>query len=722
VTWPISFVPSFITHCINGPEPTECDGSFSFGWLKMAKRFNIQTADRDGLVDRVTQLTSALVKQKDAISKLKGSEENLLAENERLQKQIRILEEEGSVARELRSELQNEVARLQRSIDLLSAEMQMHRGETSTSLAREIEVSQTETFVVAKNTTAAANENAASSTLSDGRNCFSSSLDQGSMSDGFREYLLSMNEFLLQISDLSSNSGTEPATTAVDHIETRPENCSGSATQEAIMFLSAKAAGLLEKNISLIDMLTSPPSVLVTAISQVKGVSGKSAESGDRSAPADGDMNGHHDVNESDLRLDNSTKQLGKELQAAEQGRLQAEERLRKTHQAYIQAKKCIEDLERVATEREKEISALKQAQQRRGDAEAAEFQRREQEAARLAAAEAQIANRDAELRAAEERLAQSAREVKSLQTRQAAAATATQEREAVLETTIRRAEEKEAQARRETESVRAALETARKELRQAQEEKALQLEVDKKIIRGLQSEGRARVAELEARIATLEALLRDPHSDAAVGFLGSPGQPPDDSRPATPGAPSTPATLPITAIGVFNPSAAGAGAAAAGLESAVETDFGWRGAQAEELGGARGEELVRRALRAMEEMVEALMRRPDLCRRIDADLAALERELGPTAGRKGADAVERRVEALCGVVQMAADYLQEIPCPDHRSLAHHRELSLADGGGGGGGWRQWARVILCACCLRGRAVGPEYVPVRSSADYDEAF
>ncbi len=84
--------------------------------------------------------------------------------------------------------------------------------------------------------------------------------------------------------------------------------------------------------------------------------------------------------------------------------------------------------------------------------------------------------------------------------------------------------------------------------------------------------------------------------------------------------------------------------------------------------GAARGlEELVRRSLRAMEDMVEALMRRPDLCtvcRRINTDLAALEAELAAAAAKRpsvagGAGALGRRVEAVCWVVQIAADYLQ---------------------------------------------------------------
>ena len=93
----------------------------------MAPKFNVLTADRDSLVDRVTQLTSALVKQKEVIAKQKVTEESLLAENEKLQRQIRNLGEEGEIARQLRGELQNEVARLQRLLDLATAELQMMR-------------------------------------------------------------------------------------------------------------------------------------------------------------------------------------------------------------------------------------------------------------------------------------------------------------------------------------------------------------------------------------------------------------------------------------------------------------------------------------------------------------------------------------------------------------------------------------------------------------------
>ena len=669
----------------------------------MAKKFNIQTADRQGLVDRVTQLTSALVKQKEVISKLKGSEESLLSENERLQKQIRNLEEEGAVGRDLRGELQNEVARLQRSIELLSAEMQMHRGETASLTP----------LAVPEMKCAVTKENGITTEIFDKDRADSVSNSQDAASK-FQEHLLALNEYLLQISDLSSDLCDEKGTAFVDHMDSKPENSRN--VQNMLLPVLSKAAGLLERNISIIEKLSS-------SSPECQSFYGKFTDIHEAGPNIRGDcgvqnaMDSKENVKGENLMENEITLRLGRELQAAEQGRAQAEERLRATHQAYLQAKKCIEDLERAAADREKEISTLRQVQQRRGDADAAEFQRREQEAARLAAAEAQIASRDAELRAAEERLAQAGREARALQARMAAAAAAAQEREAALEAAARRAEEREAQARREAESARGGLESARRELRQAQEEKALQLEVDKKIIRSLQSEGRARVAELEARIASLEALLRDPHSDAAVGFLGSPCHPPDDPGPAAPLTPGTPASLPITAIGVFG---GGAAAAAAGpdADAAGEGLAGERDAGG--LGGGRAEELVRRALRAMEEMMEALMRRPDLCRRIDADLAALERELGPAAGRQGAEAVERRVEALCGVVQIAADYLQEIPCPDAHTLAHHRQ---APGGGGGSGWwRRWVRAALCACCVRGRAAaGPAYAPVRSSADYDDS-
>ena len=56
------------------------------------KHRNRLTADRQELVDRVTHLTSALVKQKAAISKLKEKEWDLLTEQEHLQKKIRLLE------------------------------------------------------------------------------------------------------------------------------------------------------------------------------------------------------------------------------------------------------------------------------------------------------------------------------------------------------------------------------------------------------------------------------------------------------------------------------------------------------------------------------------------------------------------------------------------------------------------------------------------------------
>eukprot|EP00282_Hemiselmis_andersenii_P009707 CAMPEP_0114168710 /NCGR_PEP_ID=MMETSP0043_2-20121206/33150_1 /TAXON_ID=464988 /ORGANISM="Hemiselmis andersenii, Strain CCMP644" /LENGTH=64 /DNA_ID=CAMNT_0001266063 /DNA_START=7 /DNA_END=198 /DNA_ORIENTATION=+ len=64
----------------------------------MAPKFNIQTADRAQLVERTTQLTTALIKQKQAIEKLRENEASLAGSNEKLQKQLRNVEEEGEMA------------------------------------------------------------------------------------------------------------------------------------------------------------------------------------------------------------------------------------------------------------------------------------------------------------------------------------------------------------------------------------------------------------------------------------------------------------------------------------------------------------------------------------------------------------------------------------------------------------------------------------------------
>jgi hypothetical protein len=679
----------------------------------MPKKFNIATADRQGLVDRVTQLTSALVKQKDTIAKMKSTEENLLSENERLQRQIRRLEEEGAVARELRGELQNEVARLQRSVDLLTAELQMHHGEQALLNSQTPSENRKDKHGEPGPDWPGASQG--ESAVYDKRKSSSEFIltdvctaEQNSTVDwdSLREHLVGLNEYLLHIRGLSANPSEEDSALTSQDAVNGEYGCG---------LFAQKAAALLPKNIALIEMITALPSF--EGPKQCRSSSGLASDgSGENSCVATTPQEAA------------TAARLERELSTTEQGRAQAEERMRAAQQAYIQAKKCIEDQERVLADKEREIASLRQAMQRRGDTEAAEARRREQEAARLAAVESEMASRQEEARAAEERLAQAGRTAAALQARLAAAAVAAQEREEALEGAARRAEEREAQARRDAEAARGALEAVRRELRQAQEEKALQLEVDRRIIRGLQSEGRARAAELEARIASLEALLRAPHSDAAVGFLGAPHTDPHpahagpDADPDAGGGAAT-AALAVTAgagIGVFG-AAAGGGAGGAGGDF---PDGGKGGA-----GGGVGEggELIRRALRAMEDMVEALMRRPDLCRRIDADLAALEAELAAAAGRQGAGALERRVEALCGVVQIAADYLQEIPCPDPRALPHHHH-----GGGGGGAGGCWlARAVwraCCCCCCGGgggggrAAVGPAYAPVRSSGDYDDAL
>ena len=661
----------------------------------MSKKFNIQTADRQGLVDRVTQLTTALVKQKDVISKLKSSEENILSENEKLQKQIRILEEENSMGRELRGELQNEVARLQRSIELLSAEVQMHNDNIpGTSSSGVFGVSlDTNVKSIGESGENGADHPSNGVSYQSHLPAGCDSQSQKSDFDSLHEHLQSVNELLLQISDLA------PASCIGDYESSGHQQSHDDRVSESGGFASVvcAAAALLPRNISSIDVLA------------------KNLNTDSSSKPEK--VHNSLDGNESDLQMrpklpsntvgndSSSTARIERELQFAEQGRLQAEERLRATHQAYVQAKKCIEDLERSASAKERELATLRQAQQRRSDAEMMEAQRREQETGRLAAAEAHVAALEQELRAADERLAQAARDTKALQARIAAVTAAAQEREMELEGALRRAEEKETQARRELEIARGGLESARREVRQTQEEKALQLEVDKKIIRGLQIEGRARAAELEARIASLEALLRDTHANGAVGFLGSPDDTPHRLDTAPSSAPSTPASLPVTVgagIGVFGP--------------AVSDGDKEQGVAAGAAGGGRGEELVRRSLQAMEDMVEALMRRPDLCRRIDADLAALETQLGPTPGR---DALERRVDALCGVVHIAADYLQEIPCPEHRVAVHH-DAAQGDSAVGAARRCVWAALRFCCCWGRGGAGGPAYAPVRSSGDYDD--
>ena len=95
----------------------------------MAPKFDLNTADMASLKDRVRQLTSAIVKQKEQIEKLRSAEHQLAGDKEKLERQVRDLQEEAAMSREMRASLQGEVARLQRALEHQTAEADMLRSE-----------------------------------------------------------------------------------------------------------------------------------------------------------------------------------------------------------------------------------------------------------------------------------------------------------------------------------------------------------------------------------------------------------------------------------------------------------------------------------------------------------------------------------------------------------------------------------------------------------------
>jgi len=101
----------------------------------MAPKFDLTTADTPALRDRVRQLTSALVKQKEQIEKLRGTEHQLAGDKEKLERQVRNMQEEAAMSREMRADLQGEVARLQRALEHQTAEAEMLRTEVEASAA-----------------------------------------------------------------------------------------------------------------------------------------------------------------------------------------------------------------------------------------------------------------------------------------------------------------------------------------------------------------------------------------------------------------------------------------------------------------------------------------------------------------------------------------------------------------------------------------------------------
>ena len=102
---------------------------------RMAPKFDLATADIPALRERVRHLTSALVKQKDQIEKLRAMEHQLAGDKEKLERQVRNMQEEAAMCRELRSDLQGEVARLQRALEHQTAEADMLRTESEAGAA-----------------------------------------------------------------------------------------------------------------------------------------------------------------------------------------------------------------------------------------------------------------------------------------------------------------------------------------------------------------------------------------------------------------------------------------------------------------------------------------------------------------------------------------------------------------------------------------------------------
>ena len=103
----------------------------------MAPKFDLQTADVPALRDRVRQLTSAIVKQKEQIEQLRAKEHHLAGEKEKLERVQRDLQEEAAMAREMRADLQGQVARLQRALEHQAAEAELLRTEAQRAPAHD---------------------------------------------------------------------------------------------------------------------------------------------------------------------------------------------------------------------------------------------------------------------------------------------------------------------------------------------------------------------------------------------------------------------------------------------------------------------------------------------------------------------------------------------------------------------------------------------------------
>jgi len=107
----------------------------------MAPKFDMATADVTGLKERVRKLTTAIVKQKEQIEKLRATENQLAGDKEKLERQVRNMQEEAAMSREMRADLQGEIARLQRALDHQSAEADMLRNDMETHVIRPLDIS-----------------------------------------------------------------------------------------------------------------------------------------------------------------------------------------------------------------------------------------------------------------------------------------------------------------------------------------------------------------------------------------------------------------------------------------------------------------------------------------------------------------------------------------------------------------------------------------------------
>ncbi|EKX53200.1 hypothetical protein GUITHDRAFT_132960 [Guillardia theta CCMP2712] len=95
----------------------------------MARKFDVGRATEEELRERVRTLTSALIKQKEQIERIRTSEHALAGEKEKLERQVINFKEEAEMSRQMRSELQGEVARMQRALELRAAEAEMIKTE-----------------------------------------------------------------------------------------------------------------------------------------------------------------------------------------------------------------------------------------------------------------------------------------------------------------------------------------------------------------------------------------------------------------------------------------------------------------------------------------------------------------------------------------------------------------------------------------------------------------